>query len=87
MRVKLITGVTGDQMVAAANLRRVRVAGVAVLVGAVQIKAGATVLETLAAASAIGTERWWEDVAFDNNTGLLTINMANAGDSVLVWFT
>lgn len=87
MRVKLITGVTGDQMVATANLRRVRVAGLAALIGAVQIKAGATVLETIPVAAPPGTEHWWEDTTFDNNTGLLTINMANAGDSVLVFHT
>jgi hypothetical protein len=87
MRCKLITGVTGDQLVAMALLRRVRVAGTANLVGAVQIKAGSTVLETLPAASTPGTERWWEDTQFDTNTGVLAINMANAGDSVLVWFT
>lgn len=87
MRVKLITGVTGDQMVTAAYLRRIRVAGVAALAGAVQVKAGSTVLETLAAATAVGVDRWWEDCAFDNNTGLLAINMANAADTVLVFYT
>lgn len=87
MKCKLITGVTGDQMIAAVYLRRVRVTGVANLVGAVQIKAGSTVLETFAVATVPGTDRWWEDTSFDNNFGLLAINMANVGDSVLVFYT
>ena len=87
MRVKLITGVTGDQLVAFANLRRIRVAGTANLVGAVQIKQGSTVLETIPAATTPGTDRWWEDCAFDVSNGALAINMANAGDAVLVFFT
>lgn len=87
MRTKLITGVTGDQRNSPCYLRRIRVVGTAVLVGAVQIKKGGTVIETLAAASAVGTERWYEDAHFGTDGGELDINMANAGDSVLLFYT
>lgn len=90
MLTRLITGVTGDQTFPACWLSKVRVAGVANLVGAVQIKQGATVLETIPAAAVPGTERDYgagtSGTKFDSNLGLLSINMANAGDSVLVEF-
>lgn len=89
MRVKLLTGAGGavDQPLTPCNLRRIRVAGTAALVGAVQIKQGATVIETLPAATAIGVDRWYEDATFDKNQGDLAINIANAADSVLVFYT
>ena len=87
MKCKLITGVTGDQALSPVNLRRIRVAGVAALVGAVQVKQGGSVIETLPAATAPGVDRWYEDAGFDSNLGALAINMANAGDSVLVFYT
>lgn len=84
MLVRVITGVLGDQVFPACFLNKVRVAGVANLVGAVQIKQGANVLETLPIAAVPGTEREYANTKFDSNTGLLNINMANAGDTVLV---
>lgn len=87
MRSKLITGVTGDQRLSPCSLRTVRVVGTANLIGAVQIKKAGTVIETLAAATTPGTERDYDDASFDNNFGDLDINMANAGDSVLVFYT
>ena len=86
MLSRVITGVTGDVPFPACWLRTVRVAGTAALVGAVQIKQGATVLETLPAATAVGTERDFDDTKFDANNGILNINMANAGDTVVVFF-
>lgn len=87
MRTKLITGVTGDQRLSPCTLRTVRVAGTANLIGAVGIKKGGTVIETIPAAATPGTERDFDDATFDNNLGDLDINMANAGDSVLVFYT
>lgn len=78
-----VTGSTGDQPQGAAILHRVRVGGTANLAGAVQIKRGSTVLETLPAASAPGTERVFEGLHFPANAQL-QINLANAGDTVLV---
>lgn len=90
MLVKVITGVVGDTLFPACFLKKVRVAGVANLVGAVQIKQGATVLETIPIAATPGTERDFAagegGVKFDANTGVLNINTANAGDTVLVFF-
>jgi hypothetical protein len=90
MIARLITGVTGDQAFPACHLSKVRVVGTANLVGAVQIKQGATVLETIPAAATPGTERDFAaggaGTKFDPNLGVLNINMANAGDSVLVLF-
>lgn len=87
MRVKLITGVTGDQALSPCNLRRIRVAGTANLIAAVQIKQGSTVIETLPIGATPGTDRWYEDAAFDSNLGALAISMGNVGDSVLVFYT
>jgi hypothetical protein len=86
MLVRVITGVTGDQAFPACWLRNVRVGGTAALVGAVQIKQGSNVLETLAAATAVGVERDFDDTKFDANNGILNINMANAGDTVIVTY-
>lgn len=90
MLVKVITGVTGDQPFPACFLSKVRVGGVAALAGAVQIKQGATVLETLPIATAVGTERDYAAGAsgtkFDANNGILNINMASAADTVIVEF-
>lgn len=90
MLAKVITGVTGDQPFPACFLSKVRVAGVANLVGAVQIKQGATVLETIPIGAVPGTERDFAaggaGTKFDANLGILNINMANAGDTVLVEF-
>jgi hypothetical protein len=90
MRVKLITGVTGDQRLSPSSLRRIRVAGTAALVGAVQVKQGGTVIETLAIGTAVGVEREYDDGTFGSTSiggGDLDINMANAGDSLLVFYT
>lgn len=87
MRVKLITNVTGDQLLTPCSLRRVRVGGTAATAGAITIKQGATVIETLPIGTAVGTERIYEDAAFDSNLGALVINMANAGDAVLAFYT
>ena len=87
MLARVITGVTGDQVFPACFLTKVRVAGTAVLVGAVQVKQGAAVLETFAAATAVGVEREYEQLKFDANLGLLNINMANAGDTVLILYS
>lgn len=90
MLVKVITGVTGDVPFPACFLSKVRIAGVANLVGAVQVKQGASVLETFPAASTPGTERDYAigggGTKFDSNTGILNINMANAGDTVIVFY-
>lgn len=87
MRCKVITGVTGDQDLSFLNLRAVRVGGTANLVGAVVVKQGATVLDTLAIAVVPGTERLYHDTSFNSDQGKLVINMANAGDTVLVFYT
>lgn len=88
MLVRVITGVVGDQPFPACFLSKVRVGGLAALIGAVQIKQGAAVLETLPAATAVGVERDYAAGAsgtkFDANNGILNINMANAGDTVIV---
>jgi hypothetical protein len=86
MRIKVITGVTGDQPLSLACLRRVRVGGTANLIGAVQVKAGSTVLETLPVGATPGTERVYDDASFGTDQGQLQINMANAGDTVIVFY-
>lgn len=94
MRTRVITGVTGDVPFPSCFLDRVRVAGTAALAGAVQIKRGAAVLETIPAGATPGTQRVYgasraghfAGTKFDNNSGVLTINMANAGDTVNVLF-
>ena len=90
MRSRLITGVTGDQPFPSCVLRSVRIAGTANTLGAIQIKRGSTVLETIPAGSAPGAARDYGKgkaggTKFDANTGILNINMANAGDSVLAF--
>lgn len=87
MRMKLITGVTGDQPAIMANLRTIRVVGTAALVGAVQLKVNGVVQETLAAATAVGVERDYDDVSVTPDLGGFVINMANAADAVLVFYT
>ena len=87
MRMRVITGSATDFPFSLVQLRTVRVGGTANLVGAVQIKRGTTVIETIPAAATPGTERDWDDLQFDNDTGQLQINLANAGDTVLVFFT
>lgn len=84
MLVRIITGVTGDQPFPACFLNKVRVGGVAALAGTVQIKQGATVLETLAIATAVGVEREYQNTKFDANNGILNINPSNAADTVIV---
>jgi hypothetical protein len=91
MIAKLISGSTGDIAVTDnAFLSKVRVAGTANLAGAVQIKQGTTVLETLPIGTTPGTERDFAaggaGVKFDANLGKLIINLANAADTVLVLF-
>jgi hypothetical protein len=88
MLTRVITGVTGDQAFPACWLRTVRVAGTANLVGAVQIKRDGNVIETIPAAATPGTERDFDDTKFDTlgNLGVLNINMANAGDTVIVTY-
>lgn len=90
MLVKVISGVTGDQVQPQCFLSKVRVGGVANLVAAIQIKQGATVIETIPIGAVPGTER---DFAaggagskFDANLGLLNINMGNAADTAIVLF-
>lgn len=86
IKTTLVTGATGDTFVSlgtTAVLYSVRVAGTAVLVGAVQVKNGTTVQETLAAASAIGLDRPYYGALFDQG---IRINLANAGDTVqVIW--
>lgn len=88
MLVRVITGVTGDVPFPVCFLAKVRVAGTAALAGAVQIKQGSNVLETLAIGTAVGVEREYAAGAgatkFDSNLGILNINMASAADTVLV---
>lgn len=86
MLTRIITGVVGDVPFPACWLDRVRVAGTANLVGAVQIKEGNNVLETIPIAAVPGTERVYSSRKFDANNGVLNINMANAGDTVIVVF-
>jgi hypothetical protein len=90
MLAKVITGVTGDQSFPACTLSKVRVGGTANLVGAVQIKQGATVLETIPIGATPGTERDFAaggaGTKFDANLGALNINMGNAADTALVLF-
>lgn len=90
MLVRVITGVTGDQTFPNCFLSRVRVAGGAALAGAVVIRQGLTVLETLPIATAVGIERDYAaggaGTKFDQNTGGLIINMASAADTIIVLF-
>lgn len=60
----------------------IRAGGLAALVGAVGIKQGATVIGQLPALAALGTERRYDGVKITN----LTINLASAGDKVLVFW-
>jgi hypothetical protein len=83
MQERVITGVTGDQLIGPAILQKVRVGGAAALAGAVQIKRGAAVIETLAAATAVGVEREFAGAKFENASPL-QINMANAADTIIV---
>ena len=64
MLVRVITGVTGDQVFPACFLNKVRIGGTANLVGAVQVKQGSTVLETFAAATVPGVEREYSNLKF-----------------------
>lgn len=88
MRCKVITGVTGDQDLSRLNLRAVRVGGTANLIGAVVVKVGGVTLETLPIATTPGTERLYHDVSAPGDAASgVVINMANAGDTVLVFHT
>jgi hypothetical protein len=90
MRVKLLLGAGNagvDQRLSPCSLRTLRVAGTAALAGIVQIKQGGSVIETLAAATAVGVERDYDDMAFDSTNGQLDINIANAADAVLAFYT
>lgn len=82
----VVTGVTTDVVVspAPAHLAAVRVAGVAPLVGAVQIRDSATLLETIPAGSAIGVERGYYGGGRCANN--LTIKLASAADTVLIFW-
>ena len=51
-------------------------------IGAASIKTGATVIETLAATSPIGTQRQYFGAVISN----FTVNLATAGDIVLVFW-
>lgn len=84
---KIITGVAGDQVQPPCFLQKVRVAGVANLVAAVQVKLGATVLDTIPIGATPGTEREYASMHFDPlAVGALIINMGNAGDTVELIF-
>lgn len=81
----IITGATGDQVVAggvAVEVTLIRVGGIANLVGAAQIKDGGTVVETFAAASVPSTERRYAPTIFTS----LKINLASAGDTIVVFY-
>jgi hypothetical protein len=86
MLEKVITGVTGDQVFPPCFLFKVRVGGTAALLGTVQIKRGATVIETLAIATAVGIERHYENLKFDPSLGVLNVNPSNAADTVIVLY-
>lgn len=79
----LITGGTGDLNVTTspALIKLARVAGTANLAGAVVVKDGANTIETIALASAPGTERRYDGAKFLNG---IKINLANAADVMLV---
>lgn len=85
MRVKLVTSAAA--FVATAIVREVRVGGTANTAGIITITQGATLLETIPAASPPGTSRSWNDTLFDANAGALTVTVANAADSALVFYT
>lgn len=84
MLVKVITGVTGDVPQPACFLNKVRVGGTANLIAAIQVKQGATVIDTIPIGAVPGTEREYVNLKFDSNTGVLNINMGNAGDTAVV---
>lgn len=88
MRVKVITGVTGDQDLGLCNLRAVRVGGTANLTGTIIAKVGGVSLDTIPAASTPGTERNYHDIsaAGDASAGV-KINMSNAGDTAIVFYS
>lgn len=87
MRMRVISGSAADFPFSFVNLRTVRVGGVANLVGTIQVKQGTTVIETIPVGAVPGTERDFDDLAFDVNTGQLQINLTNAGDTALVFYT
>ena len=91
MRTLKVTGNAGsDQTFGPLCLRKIRPANV--LAGAVTIKRGATVIETLPVgmnpnAAPPANHRQYGDMQFDSTTGLLVLNLANGADVVLVSYS
>ena len=83
--MSVVTGATGDQLVTdqPAQVKAVRIGGVAALLGAVGVKDGNTLKETLVATSAIATERQYYGALFN---GGVKINLANAADTVIIFW-
>lgn len=81
-----LVSTVGDTVInggAAIEVVSVRVGGIIPLgIGAASIKTGATVIETLAAASPLGTQRQFFGAVISN----FTVNLATAGDIVLVFW-
>jgi hypothetical protein len=73
----------GDTALGQAILRRVRIGGTVATVGAIQIKRGGTVIETIPAATNPGVERVYDGALF-SAAQPLTINLASAGDAAIV---
>jgi hypothetical protein len=86
IKATTITGATGDNQTSSrttAVCYAIRVGGTGNLAGAVQIKNGTAVIETLAIATTPGTQREYYGTLFDQG---LVINLANAADTVIaIW--
>lgn len=80
-----VTGATGDIVVSAqaAYVRAIRIGGTAVNTSAVVLKNGTTAVETLAASSAVGTQRDLFGVRF---SGGIKVNLGTSGDKALVFW-
>jgi len=91
MRVLKVTGSAGiDQTFGPMTVRNVRPANV--LAGAVQIKRGGVVIETMPVgmdpnAAHPANQRGYEDLQFNSTTGLLALNLANGADVVLCFYS
>lgn len=82
----VLTGVTGDQAVSSgvpAYVKAVRVGPAGALAGAVQVKDGATVKDTLAIGVAANTERDYKGARAETS---LIVNLASLADVVHVFW-
>lgn len=85
-QVNIVTGSTANQLLgqrAPSQVAAVRVGGTANLVGTITVRNGATVIDTIPAASTPGTSREYYGVVFGSG---LAVQLSNAGDTaVVIW--